>query len=184
MVEQAGQEFGAKIAAELLRIEEDCDYSGKAHFNAAGRWDAYHYWLGVPAVVLSTAASAAVFKHYELVAGSLSAVVAILAALQTFLKPSDRAAAHKSAGDQYLSLKNDGRVFREIRLAHACDDQSAIAGLDEFTKRRNGSCPDGWCNSERRGHRDLGLAGIGQAAMSGRLTIGVSPRVAMVSRLK
>jgi hypothetical protein len=28
-------------------------------------------------------------------------------------------------------------VFREVRLAYACDEQAAIAGMDEFTKRRN-----------------------------------------------
>ena len=46
------------------------------------------------------------------------------------------------------------------------------------------SCPDAWCNWRRRGHRDLRRAGIGQAAMCGRLTVGVSLKVAMVSRLK
>ena len=63
----------------------------------------------------------------------MSATVAILTSLMTFLKPSERATAHKSSGDQYLTLRNYARVFREIRLAHACDEQSALAGLDEFT---------------------------------------------------
>jgi hypothetical protein len=71
------------------------------------------------------------------IAGIMSAVVAVLTSLMTFLKPSERASAHKGSGDQYLSLRNDARVFREIKLDHACDEQAAIAGLDEFTKRRN-----------------------------------------------
>ena len=125
------------IQAELQRIEQDCIHSGKAHFNAGDRWARYHYWLGIPSVVLSALAGAAFFKSYGDIAGIMSAIVAILTSLMTFLKPSERAAAHKGSGDQYLTLRNDARVFREIRLAHACDEQAAIAGMDEFTKRRN-----------------------------------------------
>lgn len=125
------------IQAELQRIEEDCIHSGKAHFNAGDRWARYHYCLGIPSVVLSALAGAAFFKSYGDIAGIMSAVVAILTSLMTFLKPSERAAAHKISGDQYLTLRNDARVFLEIRLAYACDEQAAIAGMDEFTKRRN-----------------------------------------------
>ena len=125
------------IQAELQRIEEDCVHSGKAHFNAGVRWAGYHYWLGIPSVILSALAGAAFFKNYGDIAGVMSAIVAILTSLMTFLKPSERAAAHKGSGDQYLTLRNDARVFREIRLAYACDEQAAIDGLDEFTKRRN-----------------------------------------------
>ena len=125
------------IQAELQRFEEDCIHSGKAHFNAGARWARYHYFLGLPSVVLSALAGAAFFKDHGDIAGLMAAAVAILTSLMTFLKPSERATAHKGSGDQYLTLRNDARVFREIKLAYACDDQSALAGLDEFTKRRN-----------------------------------------------
>ncbi len=125
------------IEAELERIEEDCIHSGKAHFNAGDRWARYHYCLGIPSVILSALAGAAFFKDYGGVAGVMSSIVAVLTSLMTFLKPSERAAAHKSSGDQYLTLQNDARVFRQIRLHHVCDEPAAIAGLDEFTKRRN-----------------------------------------------
>ncbi|MDZ4780728.1 MAG: SLATT domain-containing protein [Planctomycetia bacterium] len=125
------------LRAELERIEEDCIHSGKAHFNAGDRWARYHYWLGIPSVVLSALAGAAFFKDYGDIAGIMSAIVAILTSLMTFLKPSERASGHKGSGDQYLTLRNDVRVFREIKLTYACDEQSAIAGMDEFTKRRN-----------------------------------------------
>jgi hypothetical protein len=124
------------IRTELLRIEEDCTYSGKAHFNAAGRWGSYHFWLGLPAVGLSALAGLAFFKDYTVVAAAMSGTAAVLTAFQTFMKPSERSASHKAAGDQYLGLRNDARVFREIRMEHVCDDQAAIDGLDEFTKRR------------------------------------------------
>jgi hypothetical protein len=125
------------IQDELHRIEEDCIHSGKAHFNAAARWTRYHYCLGVPSVVLSALAGTAFARDYGNIAGVMSATVAILTSLMTFLKPSERASVHKGSGDQYLTLRNDARAFREIKLPCACDDQTAIAGVDEFTKRRN-----------------------------------------------
>lgn len=129
--------INARIATELARIEEDCIHSGKAQFNAADRWRAYNYGLGIPSVALSAIAGAATFQDQPVIGGTLTLAAGTLAALITFLKPSERAAGHKSAGDQYLSLRNDARVFREIRLSHSCDDAAAMAGLDEFTKRRN-----------------------------------------------
>ena len=125
-----------QIRLELERVEEDCVHSGKAHFNAAERWTRFHYMLGLPAIVLSALAGTALFSGRTIAGGLMSSAVAVLTAMQTFLKPSERASAHKSSGDQYLAVRNDARVFRQVRLDHACDDQAAIDGLDEFTKRR------------------------------------------------
>lgn len=125
------------IRTELARIEEDCIHSGKAQFNAADRWGRYHFWLGIPSTILSATAGVAFIKSNGEVAGIMTTLAALLTGLMTFLKPSERASAHKTAGDQYLSLRNDARVFREIRIGHACDDQAAIDSMDEFTKRRN-----------------------------------------------
>lgn len=126
-----------RIVAELLRMEEDCTHSGKAHFNASTRWTRWNYAFGIPSVVLSAAAGAAFFKDYAVVAGLMSSGVTILTALMTFLKPSEQAASHKSSGDQYLALRNDARVFREIQLSQIVDDAAAIAGMNGFTTRRN-----------------------------------------------
>jgi len=124
------------IDAELQRIEEDCIHSGKAHFNAGIRWSGYHYRLSIPSVVLSALAGLAFFENYPEVAGVMSGIVAVLTSLITFLKPSERSISHKNSGDQYLSLRNDARVFREIKLPATLDKQAAIDGLDEYTKRR------------------------------------------------
>ncbi|WP_250510624.1 SLATT domain-containing protein [Caballeronia sp. GACF4] len=125
------------IRAELQRIEEDCTHSGKKQYNAGERWGTYNFWLGVPSTILGVVAGATFMKSHGDIAGGLAMLAALLTALMTFLKPSERAAAHKAAGDQYLALRNDARVFRQIRLDYACDDQAAIASMDEFTKRRN-----------------------------------------------
>lgn len=127
----------AKIAGELRRIEEDCIHSGKAHYNAGTRWGRYHYGLGVPSVILTALASAAFLKEYQGIAAGLSVVATVLTSLITFLKPSERSSLHKAAGDQYLSLRNDSRIFRDVKLEAVCDLRTALDGLDEFAKRRN-----------------------------------------------
>lgn len=131
------QETVRKITAEQQRMEEDCNHSGKSHFNAGARWTVWNYVFGIPSVVLSAAAGAAFFKNFADIAGAMSSCVTVLTALMTFLKPSERASRHKKAGDQYLSLKNDARVFREVLLPHVEDVSAAIAGMEGFTKRRD-----------------------------------------------
>lgn len=127
----------AAIRDELLRMEEDCTHSGKAHFNASSRWTFWHYVFGIPSVILATLAGAAFFKDYPIVAGIMTSVVAVLTALMTFLKPSERAAGHKSSGDQYLALRNDSRVYREIMLVRASEEDEAVTAMSGLTTRRN-----------------------------------------------
>ena len=137
MTGQPGDDPLPKIKAEAHRIEEDCIHSGKSHFNAGDRWNRYNFWIGIPSVALSAMAGTAFLKDYAIIAGIMSAVVAVLTSLMTFLKPSERAAIHKSAGDQYLTLRNDARIFREIEIDQARDAAAAIATLATLTKRRN-----------------------------------------------
>jgi hypothetical protein len=126
-----------KIKTEILRMEEDCIHSGKAHFNASVRWTRWNYLFGIPSVVLSALAGTAFFKDYGIIAGIMAAVVTLLTALMTFLKPAERASDHKNSGDQYLSLRNDARVFREIAVTQVEDDSGAVAGMTGLTTRRN-----------------------------------------------
>jgi hypothetical protein len=124
------------ISKELCRIEEDCIYSAKSHFNASDRWSSYHYWLGVPSIVLSIVAGATVPTEASWVATIASIGAAVLTSLITFLKPSEAAAQHKSSGDQYLGLRNDARIFREVSLTIVGTDAEAFESLKELTARR------------------------------------------------
>src|SRR5690606_21798516 len=71
-----GSSIQASVKDELERIEEDCNHSGKAHFNAASRWACWHYVLGIPSILLATAAGTAFFKDYTVAAGAMSSAVA------------------------------------------------------------------------------------------------------------
>jgi len=52
----------AKIIEEAKHIENDAHYSAKGHFEAANYWTHFHFFLGIPAAILSAIAGAAVFS--------------------------------------------------------------------------------------------------------------------------
>ncbi|MEE9926055.1 MAG: SLATT domain-containing protein [Brucella anthropi] len=131
------EQLKAKIASELQRLEEDCSHSGKAHFNASDRWNQFNYWFGIPSVVISGLVGTALVKDHVMWASAGSAAVTVLTALVTFLKPAEKATLHKTSGDQYLTLRNDSRVFREITLMRNAEEAAALEGLEGLTKRRN-----------------------------------------------
>lgn len=125
------------IRGEAERIEEDSIHSAKAHFNAGVTWRHRHYWLGVPATIFGALAGASIVKGCPELAALLSLAATILTALVTFLKPSDWASSHKAAGVQYLALRNDVRVFREIELLEPEDTCTYSDKLRVLANRRN-----------------------------------------------
>ena len=104
------------LQRESLRLEEDCTYSSRGHFEAERFWSRVHHWIGVPAALVGGVAGVSAFNQEMLLAGSLAVVAAALAALATFLNPSARAAEHHAAGTKYLSLRNESRFLRETLL--------------------------------------------------------------------
>jgi hypothetical protein len=99
-----------------------------AHENARSRLRRWHYLLGVPAIVLSSAVAMAVFATLErpvstpvaVGVGILSVGAAILAACQTFLRCSDRAEAHRQAASEYE------RIVDRAELAAALYGSDAL----------------------------------------------------------
>jgi hypothetical protein len=102
------------IKKELLRIEEDSEHSAKSHFNAAARWDGYHLRIGLASTVIIAIGGAISLSNYPLIGGAVALISSSLAATLTFLNPAEKAKTHKISGDQYLSLRNQARMFREI----------------------------------------------------------------------
>ena len=105
-----------QVVLECDRIEEDSEQSAKRHFNAASRWSSYNGWLGIPSVVIAGIASAVSFAALPVLSGIFAATAAALTAVLTFLKPAERSASHNSYGNQYLRLRNETRLFREVEL--------------------------------------------------------------------
>lgn len=126
-----------KVTDECLRIEEDSEQSAKRHFNAASRWSSYNNWLGIPSITIAAIASAVSFASLPALGGFLAAVTGSLTAVLTFLKPSERSTAHTASGNQYLRLRNETRIFREIEMSQIQNEQDLTDRLKTYTLRRD-----------------------------------------------
>lgn len=128
-----------KIINEAKRIEEDSLYSSKGHFYAGQCWTNTNLYLGGFTALLSAIAGASAlsqFDYHNVVAGSLSIIVAGLTAVMTFINPNKRATNHNKAGNKYNSLRNDTRIFHEIEIDNI-DEKQAADDLKKLNDRRN-----------------------------------------------
>jgi hypothetical protein len=86
-----------------------------AHYFLAARLKRSNLWLGIPTVVLSAVVGTSLFATLaqeggsfpltlRVVIGTLSVLAAVLAALQTFLRFSERSEKHVVAGDWYAAI--------------------------------------------------------------------------------
>lgn len=124
------------IRKECLRIEEDVLHSGKSHCNAAAMWSWVHYLIGIPMTISAAWAGIDAFSDNPQLSGYLSFITATLAALQTFMSPSDKSSKHRSAGTDYFRLKNQTRIFREIELNES-DKTEAIKTIRVLAQNRD-----------------------------------------------
>jgi hypothetical protein len=107
------------VVRETERIEEDALYSAKRHFNAAASWTSVHLLLGLPTALIAGVSGVSALSHHTLIAGILALLVAGLAALTTFLNPSQRATNHHDFGNRYNALRNKTRILREIDVSNS-----------------------------------------------------------------
>ncbi|MFC1591245.1 SLATT domain-containing protein [Thermodesulfobacteriota bacterium] len=96
----------------LKRIKVDALYGKKKHFNAADRVQGYHYWLGIPLILINILTGSVLL--YVLTEGStdwvkyvplgLALLAALLGGLQTFFNFSKKVDAHRRLGNRYLAI--------------------------------------------------------------------------------
>lgn len=145
------------LRREAERIEEDATYSSKGHFNAEDTWIKRNYWLGIPATALSAVAGAALIKSQPELASAFTLLASLLTGLMTFLKPNERAAMHRAAAGQFLTLRNDARFFREIdllqveQLDEMPDKLKILATTRNELNQKNPSIPRGAFVAARKG---------------------------------
>ena len=105
-----------------------------AHYLSAEHFSSRKYWLGIPAVVLSTFVGTSVFATVkgqpeiwlQITVGLASVAAALLASLQTFLGYAERAEKHRIAGAKYGAL---GRELEQLRATDGSPPNDAIANI-------------------------------------------------------
>lgn len=129
-----------KIKDEAKRIEEDCIYSSKGHFYAAQFWANLYYWIGIPAVILTSIFGDFVLAQFDksnFVARILTFIMTSLSSVSAFLKLNKKESKHIISGNNYSTLKNNTRIFFEIKVSDEKDIKKLVQGLEELNKTRN-----------------------------------------------
>lgn len=110
----------------VLEWQGHAERAHQCHYEASLFYERLFLSLGIPVIILSafTGGSEVLGLLGENVAGVISLCVAVLAGLQTFLKYSQLAERHRTAGARYGSVK---RSIEEVKilLAEAAEDAKA-----------------------------------------------------------
>lgn len=127
-----------EISNELKRLQEDADYSQKGHFVASSVYGYVHFTLGIIASILSFVAVSIILSDptkLKIVA-FMSLSAGILTVISTFVNPDKKKREHLKAGNLYLSLRNNARVFTNTMLPQL-EEKEAIKQLELLNKERN-----------------------------------------------
>jgi hypothetical protein len=106
-----GRDWDAQVAHLLEDWHKRAYAAQAAHYASADLFRLLNYCVGVPAVVFASIVGTAIFadlandRPRALVVGTVSILAAVLAALQTFLRFSERAAQHATAADWYSAIR-------------------------------------------------------------------------------
>lgn len=110
------------------------------HYECGVWFSRLNYLLGIPAIVLSTAVGTAVFASLEtsatgtqkIIVGLISIVAAVLASLQTFLRFSERAEAHRSTGSGYGAIR---RSLEYLKTFPPGDEDGLMGAFEEVKEQ-------------------------------------------------
>jgi hypothetical protein len=109
----------------------------RAHYLSAEHFGRKKYWLGIPAVILSTVVGTSVFATLQkqpiaalqIAVGLGSVFAALLTSLQTFLGYGERAEKHRISGAKY------GALGRELEMLRASNETPSDEVISDVRKR-------------------------------------------------
>lgn len=113
-----------------------------AHYEAGRYYELRHFWIGTPAIILSTSVGTAVFASLsdkidsgdliwaKIIVGFISVLSAVLISLQTFLNLSEKAEKHKSSGAKFAHLKHKIEVLALIPPESDDELRSALEKIE------------------------------------------------------
>lgn len=116
--------------AEQLQI--DCLITAKSHYNAESYWLWWHYGMGMTLTVTAAILGTHFMGENSQLRDVAAILTAVLGAIVTFLKPSEKSLRHKTSADAHLALRN------EIRTAVSnVTNGLGTSDLERFTRDRN-----------------------------------------------
>jgi len=132
----------ATLDEKIMRIKVDCLYGKKKHFNAADRQESYHFWLGIPLIIINIVTGTVLFyllteDNYfglKMLPIHLAFLAALLSGFQTYFNFNKKVEGHRRIGNRYLSVyKSCDRLQAYIAEKHI-DNQTLIDKLESIAK--------------------------------------------------
>lgn len=125
---------------QLKKVKVDALYGKKKHFNAADRKKTYHYWLGLPVVIINLFVGSILFKILfssegtVLIPAVLAFIAALLSGLQTYFNFYQKAEGHRKIGNRYLTVfKHCCRIEAYIK-DEVLNKEGIIKNLEDVAK--------------------------------------------------
>src|SRR6185295_6435687 len=142
------RDWNVKVTQLLGNWHKRVYAAQSAHYAAADLFRRLNYVVGVPAVVFSSVVGTAIFAGLEketpraLVIASVSIIAAILAALQTFLRFSERAAPHATAGNWYSAIRRDIEEILHLPVDHRGKVKDCLDAVRKEMNRASQDAPE------------------------------------------
>jgi len=131
----------------VLSLLRDWQYraalSQEAHYARATRLAAYNTWLGVPVVALTTFVATSVFAtltenvrtELRIIVGTISALAAVLASLQTFLRFQERAEKHRASAELWAAIRREIDEMLALHPDYLAERSDPKRYLDDLRRR-------------------------------------------------
>ena len=143
-----GRDWDARIVQLLENWHKRVYAAQAAHYASADLFRLLNYFVGVPAVVFASIVGTAIFadlandRPRALVVGAISILAAVLAALQTFLRFSERAAQHATAADWYSAIRRDIEEILHLPLESRGKAKDCLDGVRKEMNRVGQDAPE------------------------------------------
>jgi len=127
-------EFKSVVREQAMDIELRARLARDSHFTAARRWDSINLYLGLLAAGTGVigGAVAGLFLQNLILASIVATTSGLLAAIITFLKPSERIDLHKRAGDNWAILRDRVASFHKLEIEHIGNEEEIQRGYDKL----------------------------------------------------
>jgi hypothetical protein len=121
----------------------------RGHWEAAKRYKRYSRALGLPVVALTTVTGTALFTNLEssghgwqIAAGILALIAAVLAAIQTFLNYEEQAGKHLAATPKWGALRRKAELLLAAPPESVHELKEALTAINEEWTEIEGSVPE------------------------------------------
>jgi hypothetical protein len=143
-----------------------------AHYTLTTRLRRANLWVGIPVVALTAVVSTTLFATLasnkgdvpvglQWVAATVSLLAGALAAVQTFLRLSQRAEQHMTAADWFAAIRRDLEVLLAAPEEERDDPQAVLTGLRRELNTAIQKAPE---IGEHTWHRFAEAYGVGEPA--------------------